>query len=72
MVRTAYEMYKDDFRWKDPPYEYVYDRNPLDVISGTTRTREAIEKGTSLTEIRDEWQPALEQFRTVRAEYLLY
>ncbi|HZE72374.1 MAG TPA: DUF1343 domain-containing protein [Pyrinomonadaceae bacterium] len=72
MVRTAYEMYKDDFRWKDPPYEYVYDRNPFDVISGTTKTREAIEKGTSLTEIRDGWQSALEQFKTVRAEYLLY
>jgi uncharacterized protein YbbC (DUF1343 family) len=72
MVRTAYEMYKDDFRWKDPPYEYVYDRNPFDVISGTTRTREAIEKGTSLTEIREGWQPALQQFKAVRAEYLLY
>src|ERR1700682_5924968 len=27
MVKTAYEMYGESFRWKEPPYEYVHDRN---------------------------------------------
>ena len=72
MVKTAYDMYKEDFRWKDPPYEYVYDRNPFDVISGTTGTREAIEQGRSLAAIKSNWQPALEEFKSVRERYLLY
>jgi len=36
MVKVTYEMYTESFRWKDPPYEYVHDRNPFDVISGLT------------------------------------
>jgi len=72
MVKAAYDMYTDRFRWKEPPYEYVYDRNPFDVIAGTTKIREAIEKGMSIQEIKDGWQPCLDQFRSVRKRYLLY
>ena len=29
---------------KNPPYEYVYDRNPFDVINGSEKIRGFIEK----------------------------
>ncbi len=32
-VKMAYDMYPKFFRWKEPPYEYVYDKNPFDVIA---------------------------------------
>jgi uncharacterized protein YbbC (DUF1343 family) len=72
MVKTAYDMYKESFRWKDPPYEYEYERNPFDVIAGTTKLRTAIEKGSSLDSIRESWQPALSDFLRIRDRYLLY
>src|SRR5689334_7549645 len=72
IVKTAYDMYPNDFRWKDPPYEYEYTRNPFDVISGTTKLREQIERGDSLEAIVDSWQPRLDEFRAVRQSYLLY
>ncbi|HKZ01559.1 MAG TPA: DUF1343 domain-containing protein, partial [Pyrinomonadaceae bacterium] len=72
MVRTAYQMYGEQFKWKEPPYEYVFDRNPFDVISGTTKIREAIEQGTSLESILDTWQEPLASFKAIREEYLLY
>ena len=72
MVQTAYEMYKENFRWKEPPYEYVYDQNPFDVISGTTRIRAAIERGTSINAIKNEWQPGLKEFESIRERYLAY
>jgi uncharacterized protein YbbC (DUF1343 family) len=72
MVKTAYDMYREDFRWKDPPYEYVFDRNPFDVISGTTKTREAMEQGSSLDSICQGWQQDLNSFKAVREQYLLY
>src|SRR5436190_21888303 len=37
VVKTAYDMYRDDFRWKDPPYEYEYGRNRFELIAGTEK-----------------------------------
>ncbi|MGH9971791.1 MAG: exo-beta-N-acetylmuramidase NamZ domain-containing protein [Pyrinomonadaceae bacterium] len=72
MVKVAHDMYPQSFRWKDPPYEYVYDRSPFDVIAGTEKLREAIEQGTPLDAIQASWQAPLEEFRKVRQQYLLY
>jgi uncharacterized protein YbbC (DUF1343 family) len=72
MVKLAYDMYPDQFRWKDPPYEYVYDQNPFDVISGTNKIREAIEQGSQLREIEASWNKGLAEFRTLREGYLMY
>jgi uncharacterized protein YbbC (DUF1343 family) len=65
-------MYTNDFRWKVPPYEYVYDKNPFDVISGTAKIREAFENGTSLANIESETKAPLEEFKALREAYLLY
>jgi uncharacterized protein YbbC (DUF1343 family) len=65
-------MYPNDFRWKVPPYEYVFDKNPFDVISGTAKIREAFEKGTELDAIVAETKAPLAEFKEQRAPYLLY
>ena len=72
MAKLAFDMYPDSFRWKEPPYEYVYDKNPFDVIAGTDKTRKAFEQGLSLVEIEASWQTELDQFRRVRESYLMY
>ena len=72
MVKLAYDMYGDSFRWKEPPYEYVYDKNPFDVIAGTDKTRKAFEQRLSLSEIETSWQTELDEFRRVRESYLMY
>jgi uncharacterized protein YbbC (DUF1343 family) len=72
MVRLIYDMYRDEFRWKVPPYEYVYDKNPFDVISGTAKIREAFEKGTELNAIRKWAEKPLEGFKQLREPHLLY
>lgn len=72
MVKVAYELYRDDFRWKEPPYEYVYDRNPFDVISGSSSIREAIEGGASIQSLVESWRDEVEEFDQVRSSYLLY
>jgi len=72
MVKVVHDMYKESFRWKESPYEYVYDRNPFDVIAGTTRLREAIEEGSSLESIVEGWQTSLADFLKIRERYLLY
>jgi uncharacterized protein YbbC (DUF1343 family) len=72
MVKIAYDLYTDEFRWKQPPYEYVYDRNPFDVIAGTSTIREAIEAGRSLESLESSWNEGLDAFKRVRERYLLY
>jgi uncharacterized protein YbbC (DUF1343 family) len=72
MVKFAFDMYPGEFRWKEPPYEYVFDRNPFDVISGTSKLREAFERGDSLETIETQWQGPLSEFKKIREEYLLY
>jgi uncharacterized protein YbbC (DUF1343 family) len=72
IVKTAYDMYPDDFKWKDPPYEYEYDRNPFDLIAGTSKVRESIERGDSLASIGKSWIEPLAEFNQLRNEFLLY
>jgi uncharacterized protein YbbC (DUF1343 family) len=72
MVKTAYDMYKEFFRWKEPPYEYVHDKNPFDVIAGTDEMRKAIERGDALRSIEESWQESLGAFKEIRKGYLLY
>lgn len=72
MTKLIHDMYRNEFRWKEPPYEYVYDKNPFDVISGTATIREAFEQGTPLEEIEHETKAPLEQFKELREAYLLY
>jgi uncharacterized protein YbbC (DUF1343 family) len=71
-IKLAYDMYADQFRWKTPPYEYVYDRQPIDVIAGTDTLRTQIESGTSLEEMERSWAEGLRRFQETRARFLLY
>jgi uncharacterized protein YbbC (DUF1343 family) len=72
VVKTAFDLYGDEFKWKNPPYEYEYDKNPFDVIAGTSKVREAIERGDSLDSIEESWETPLADFAKLRAEFLLY
>jgi len=72
IVKTAFDIYGENFRWKDPPYEYEYDRNPFDLISGTSALREAIERGDSLEQIESSWRDPLKEFQSKRERFLLY
>jgi uncharacterized protein YbbC (DUF1343 family) len=71
-VKLAYELYPELFDWKMAPYEYVYDKNPFDVIAGTNKLREAIERGDSIERIAESWTARLEEFKQVRERFLLY
>jgi uncharacterized protein YbbC (DUF1343 family) len=72
IVKVAHDLYTDQFRWKMPPYEYVYDKNPFDVIAGTDKLRKAIERGDSVEAIAESWSEGLEKFLYERERYLLY
>jgi uncharacterized protein YbbC (DUF1343 family) len=72
VVKACFEMYGEDFKWKNPPYEYVFDQNPFDVIAGTERLRKSIERGDSLETIQSSWEDELREFGQLRERFLLY
>jgi uncharacterized protein YbbC (DUF1343 family) len=60
------------FRWKDPPYEYVTDRLPIEILFGNSWIREELEKGTHPDEIERRWSSNLQDFVKLRKKHLLY
>jgi beta-N-acetylhexosaminidase len=72
MVKTAFDLYENDFKWKSAAYEYVFDRNPFDVIAGTTKIREMFENGVAVNEIKLSWRDDVKEFNRIREKYLLY
>jgi uncharacterized protein YbbC (DUF1343 family) len=60
------------FAWRQPPYEYVHDRMPIDILAGSTRLRQAIEADVPAREIAAEWEARTREFQAVREAYLLY
>jgi len=61
-----------EFQWKEPPYEYEYDKLPIDILLGNGKIREEIEQGESLEQIEAGWQEELQAFGRKRQRYLLY
>jgi uncharacterized protein YbbC (DUF1343 family) len=72
LLKTIRELYPEDFKWRNPPYEYVFDRNPFDVIAGTDRLRGMIESGAEITDIEAWWREDEQSFLDTRSKYLMY
>ena len=51
IISAIRPLYPDGFDWKQPPYEYVYDKLPFDVINGSSRLRAQIGSGAPVSEI---------------------
>jgi uncharacterized protein YbbC (DUF1343 family) len=58
--------------WSQPPYEYVFDKAPVDVILGNSNIRESLERGVSVFDMEKEWEDDLKRFGQARNAFLLY
>src|SRR5207244_6033250 len=62
----------DRFGWSDPPYEYEYEKRPIDILAGSSELREQIERGVRARDIAASWKSAVAEFARVRERFLLY
>lgn len=72
MVKTAYNLYKENFNWKKTEYEYAFGRNPFDVIAGTKKIRRMVEANSDISALKHFWQTDVKTFEQARRKYLLY
>ncbi|MGC9023122.1 MAG: exo-beta-N-acetylmuramidase NamZ family protein, partial [Dissulfurimicrobium sp.] len=72
IVSLAKKLHPIDFQWREPPYEYDFERLPIDLIIGSETVRKAVEVGDGLEGIESLWHRDMEEFLRLRSRFLLY
>src|SRR5438552_13516466 len=72
LLQDIIAEHRDRFEWKQPPYEYVTDRPPIDVLTGDPSLREALESGGDLREIERRWRKEIAGFERESRAFRLY
>jgi len=72
VLRTAAEIAPGAFAWRLPPYEYEYEKAPIDVLWGNSELRLGIDGGASVEHILRDVPRELQQFHQVSRPHLLY
>ena len=72
LLRSIFHEYRDAFAYKEPPYEYEYQKLPMDLILGDADVRQSIENGEPVSRLVESWQGDLDKFRKVSSPFYLY
>jgi uncharacterized protein YbbC (DUF1343 family) len=72
LLQAVMRLYPEAFAYKKPPYEYEYERLPMDLILGDKQVRRALEQGKSIMDMEKSWQHDLDAFEKLRQEVFLY
>jgi uncharacterized protein YbbC (DUF1343 family) len=62
----------DEFQWKAPPYEYEFEKMPIDLIIGDKKLRKTLENNESLERTENSWKDEIETFSSISKKYHLY
>ncbi|WP_456386559.1 exo-beta-N-acetylmuramidase NamZ family protein [Desulfolithobacter sp.] len=72
LLGVVLRLHPDEFSYKEPPYEYEFERMPMDLILGDQQVRLALESGADVLELEQAWQPDLDRFESLRRAVFLY
>jgi uncharacterized protein YbbC (DUF1343 family) len=72
LLSAILTIHPRDFRWKEPPYEYEYDRLPIDLILGDSSLRESLGGSVGLNSLQSSWEAELSEYLEWREPFLLY
>jgi uncharacterized protein YbbC (DUF1343 family) len=72
LLQDVIAAHRDRFEWKQPPYEYVTDRPPIDVLTGDPEIRRALEAGGDLRALERSWRKEIASFRRDSLPFRLY
>ena len=72
LLRGIATLHREDFRWKQPPYEYEHEKLPIDVIAGGPWVREWAEGGRPWGELLEKERADVAAFARDRKEFRLY
>lgn len=72
IILEAARTYPEKFQWKQPPYEYEFEKMPFDILVGNSWIRKMIDGFSGLEEIDKHWAKQTSSFLEIRSEYLRY
>jgi uncharacterized protein YbbC (DUF1343 family) len=72
LLKAIMETYRDEFSWRQPPYEYDFRRLPIDLIFGDSSVRTDLESGTDIEKLLRRCSKELDRFLESRKPYLIY
>jgi len=72
LLQAVILHHREQFEWKTPPYEYEFERMPIDLIIGDHTIRKRLEELEPLDEIEASWQGELNQFKKITQKFHLY
>ena len=72
LLAAIYKNHRELFAWKTPPYEYEYEKKPIDLITGDPQIRLQIEAGEDVRAMRSRWKSAETGFMEITRPYHLY
>ena len=72
LMQLIIKHHKNDFKFKTPPYEYEFERMPMDLILGSKTLRKRLTNLEDINLLSDQWQDELKQFKSLSGKYYLY
>ncbi|MHB8790662.1 MAG: exo-beta-N-acetylmuramidase NamZ family protein [Desulfobulbaceae bacterium] len=72
LYQALFHLYPENFAYKPPPYEYEYERLPMDLILGDRQVRLALEAGAEIMDLERSWQEDLAGFAERSRAVFLY
>jgi uncharacterized protein YbbC (DUF1343 family) len=72
LLKAIIETHGEDFLWKEPPYEYEFERMPIDLILGDKKMREEIQAGSDVIAMNEDWARENADYNEWRSAFLLY
>ena len=71
-LEASWHCDRENFGWRQEPYEFVADVPAIDLLTGSALCREALEEGRPLHTLAAEWKPELDAFKSRRESVLIY
>ena len=72
LLQAVIFHHRDRFKWKLPPYEYEFERIPIDLITGDKEIRRRIENFDNIDEMAASWKDDLDEFVKASRQFYLY
>jgi len=65
-------LHRGSFEWKLPPYEYEFEKLPIDLILGSSEIRRRLENFDDIEDIEASWSDELHAFAETSRKFHLY
>ncbi|NWH05710.1 exo-beta-N-acetylmuramidase NamZ family protein [Desulfobacter latus] len=72
LLQEIMRVHPDGFQFKAPPYEYEFERLPMDLILGSRKLRKNLEEMNDPLELEKAWQEPLQQFKQASQAFYIY